>query len=91
MCSFNMSAMGLKPIPVGGSTSKRFNVPYIYMSGELQEVLRTTFEPTKTFLKVLELLLEVLEMLLDVLDLSWMSWTCPGGTRMVRMATILPS
>ena len=61
-------------------------------SGELQEVLRTTFKPTKTFLKeVLELLLDVLKMLLDVLDLSWMSWTCPGGTRMVRMATILPS
>ena len=50
------------------------------------------FKPTKTFLKeVLELLLDVLEMLLDVLDLSCMSWTCPGGTRTVRMATILPS
>ena len=57
-----------------------------------EEVLRTFFKPTKTFLKqVLELLLDVLKMLLDVLDLSWMSWTCPGGTRMVRMATILPS
>ena len=50
------------------------------------------FKPTRTFLKeALELLLDVLEMLLDVLDLSWMSWTCPEGTRMVRMATILPS
>ena len=69
----------------GGSLIRR-------TSGELQEVLRTTFKPTKTFLKeVLELLLDVLKMLLDVLDLSWMSWTCPGGTRMVRMATILPS
>ena len=53
-------------------------------SGELQEFLRTTFKPTKTLLK--EVLLDVLKMLLDVLDLSWMSWTCPGGTRMVRMA-----
>ena len=69
----------------GGSLIRR-------TSGELQEVLRTTFKPTKTLLKeVLELLLDVLKMLLDVLDLSWMSWTCPGGTRMVRMATILPS
>ena len=28
---------------------------------------------------VLELLLDVLEMLLELLDLSWRSWTCPGG------------
>ena len=50
------------------------------------------FKPTKTFLKeVLELLLDVLKMLLDVLDLSWMSWTCPGSTRMFRMDTMLPS
>ena len=43
-------------------------------------------KPTKAFLKeVLELLLDLLEMLLDVLDLSW---TCPEGTRMVRMAAI---
>ncbi len=28
---------------------------------------------------VLELLLDVLVMLLEVLDLSWRSWTCPGG------------
>ena len=27
----------------------------------------------------LEVLLDVLEMLLEVLDLSWRSWTCPGG------------
>ncbi len=54
--------------------------------------LSTQLNPIKALLKVvLELLLDVLEMLLDVLDLSWMSWTCPGGTRMVRMATILPS
>ena len=50
------------------------------------------FKPTETFLKeVSERLLDVLKMLLDVLDLSWMSWACPEGTRMVRMATILPS
>ena len=41
-------------------------------SGELQEVLRTTLKPIKTFLKeVLVRLLGVLEMLLDVLDLPW--------------------
>ena len=63
-------------------------------SGELQEVLRATLKPVKTLKEVLGFLLDVLEMLLDVLDLSWMSWTCPGGTRMSRMsrmATILPS
>ena len=68
----------------GGSLIRR-------TSGELQEVLRTTFKPINTFVKEVLELLDVLEMLLDVLDLSWMSWTCPGGTRMVRMATILPS
>ena len=76
MCSKNMSAMGLK----------------LVLNGELQEVLRTTLKPTKSFLyKVLELLLDVLEMLLDVLDLSCRPWTCPGMARMVRMATIVPS
>ena len=72
----------------GGSLIRR-------TSGELQEVLRTTFKPTKTVLKdALELLLDVLEMLLDVLDLSCRAWTCPGMARMARMvgmATIVPS
>ena len=77
-----MQAWGTSTAFKGGSLIRR-------TSGELQEVLRTTFKPTKTLLQeVLELLLDVLEMLLDVLDLSW---PCPGGTRMVRMATILPS
>ena len=39
------------------------------------EILRTTFKPTKAVLKqVLQFLLDVLKMLLDVLDLSWMPW-----------------
>ena len=49
----------------GGSLIRR-------TSGELQDVLRTTFKPIKAFLKeVLERLLDVLKMLLDVLDLPW--------------------
>ena len=41
---------------------------------------KTILKPTKTLLKVvLELLLDVLEVLLKLLDLSWRSWTCPGG------------
>ena len=62
----------------GGSSIRR-------TSGELQKVLRITFERTKTLLKdVLEFLLYVLKMLLDVLDLSWMSWTFPGVSQTFR-------
>ncbi len=38
------------------------------------------YKSIKIILKVvLEELLDVLEMLLEVLDLSWRSWSCPGG------------
>ena len=92
---FQKEAFGHGPNTVAAKTSRlKFYVGSLIRrtSGELQEVLRTTFKPIKTFLKeVLELLLGVLKMLLDVLDLSWMSLICPEGTRMVRMATTLPS